>query len=405
MVQVRPRFHRHLEERCLHHRDMGFYVGDADADAERQPRFEKLTTHLMPLFEQLREESLRSFSWEMGTCVPPQILSHRGYINNKQSSIETISLITGGTCPISTDGENPIDLSAFRSLRDTWTGLQSSEEFDALSRALKNNSEHLRELRLDFANWSEEDWDEDGFGNSLASQVLKLSAGQFEMFPALETLSLSAISLENAEKAYALNFSGLSSLTLRYCSGSEEFLTAVIDSGQTIRLSSLEVVCSPSDIDIDMCGTLSMFLGAFQGLKNLFVSLPRPVETLDFWRTITQHKSTLTRFVCHQRTVNLDDNSSRFEEEEDLLDLSLLPEDITELNQSGSHHSFAALSLECFGLGCTHYRLKPILAPFTTTQTLKILHIRKSGPDMEGPMGRRGEIYSSIGAWIPTMAL
>ncbi|PVH67571.1 hypothetical protein DL98DRAFT_600354 [Cadophora sp. DSE1049] len=61
------------------------------------------------------------------------------------------------------------------------------------------------------------------------------------MFPALETLSLSAISLENAEKAYALNFSGLSSLKLRHCSGSEEFLTAVIDSGQTIRLSSLEV--------------------------------------------------------------------------------------------------------------------------------------------------------------------
>ncbi|KAL5322929.1 hypothetical protein ACEPPN_010909 [Leptodophora sp. 'Broadleaf-Isolate-01'] len=145
----------------------------------------------------------------------------------------------------------------------SWTGLQSAEEFDALSRALKNNSEHLRELRLDFANWSEEDWDEDDSGNSFASQVLKLPAGQFEiMFPALETLSLSAISLENAEKAYALNFSGLSSLKLRHCSGSEEFLTAVIDSGQTIRLSSLEVVCGLSDNDIDMCGTLSMFLGA-----------------------------------------------------------------------------------------------------------------------------------------------
>jgi hypothetical protein len=243
-----------------------------------------------------------------------------------------------------------------------WTGLQSSEEFDALSRALKNNSEHLRELRLDFVNWSEEDSDDlddsddDDSENFFASQVLKLSADQFEiMFPALETLSLSDISLENAEKgiAYAFNFSELSSLTLRHCSGSEEFLTAVIDSSQTIRLSSLEVVCGPSDHDIDMCGTLSMFLGASQGLKDLFVSLPGPVETLEFWRTIAHHKSTLTRFVCHQRTVNLDDNSPHFEEEMDLLDLSLLPEDRAELDRSESHHPFAALNLECIGLGCT----------------------------------------------------
>ena len=32
-----------------------------EPDSERQPRFEKLTTHLIPLFEQLREEGLQSF--------------------------------------------------------------------------------------------------------------------------------------------------------------------------------------------------------------------------------------------------------------------------------------------------------------------------------------------------------
>jgi hypothetical protein len=84
------------------------------------------------------------------------------------------------------------------------------------------------------------------------------------MSPALEILSLGAISLENAARgvAYALNFSGLSSLTLRHCPGSEEFLTAVIDSRQTIRLSSLEVACGLSD-DVDMCGTLSTFLKTY----------------------------------------------------------------------------------------------------------------------------------------------
>ena len=67
---------------------------------------------------------------------------------------------------------------------------------------------------------------------------------------------------------------------------------------------------------------------------------------------MAHHKSTLTRFVCRQRTVNLDENSPYFEEEMDLLDLSLLPEDRAELDQSELHHPFAALNLECIGLGC-----------------------------------------------------
>jgi len=106
-----------------------------------------------------------------------------------------------------------------------------------------------------------------------------------------------------------------------------------------------------------MCATLQSFLGAFQGLKDLFVSLPGPVETLELWRSIIHHESTLTRFVCHRRTVNLDDNSPHFEEEMDLLDLSLLPEDRAELDRSESRHPFAALNLESIGLGCVPQHL------------------------------------------------
>jgi hypothetical protein len=69
------------------------------------------------------------------------------------------------------------------------------------------------------------------------------------MFPALRTLALRSISLENAEKelALALNLTRLSSLTLRHCSGSEDFLNAAVASGQKICLSSLEVVYGVSD--------------------------------------------------------------------------------------------------------------------------------------------------------------
>ncbi len=68
---------------------------------------------------------------------------------------------------------------------------------------------------------------------------------------------------------------------------------------------------------------------------------------------MAHHKSTLTRFVCHQRTVNLNENSPYFKEEIDLLDLSLLLEDTAELDQSESHHPFVVLNLECISLGCT----------------------------------------------------
>jgi hypothetical protein len=58
-VQVRSRFHYLLEERCLCYKDIGFYVGEPDSKG--QPRFEKLATYLILLFEQLREERLQSF--------------------------------------------------------------------------------------------------------------------------------------------------------------------------------------------------------------------------------------------------------------------------------------------------------------------------------------------------------
>jgi hypothetical protein len=40
VIQVRSRFHHLLEERCLHYKDMGFYVGEPDS--ERQHRFKTL---------------------------------------------------------------------------------------------------------------------------------------------------------------------------------------------------------------------------------------------------------------------------------------------------------------------------------------------------------------------------
>ena len=81
-----------------------------------------------------------------------------------------------------------------------------------------------------------------------------------------------------------------------------------------------------------MYGTISTFLKAFQGVRDLFITLPRLVLTLDLWHTIAYHKSTLTRFVYRQRVVNFNENSPHFEEEINLLNLSLLLEDRAKLD-------------------------------------------------------------------------
>ena len=55
VVQVRSNFYHDPAERCPHYKDIRFHKPESPTS------FEELATRLIPLFEQLREESLRSF--------------------------------------------------------------------------------------------------------------------------------------------------------------------------------------------------------------------------------------------------------------------------------------------------------------------------------------------------------
>jgi hypothetical protein len=346
------------------------------AEYEEPNGFPKPTFILMPLFRQLNDGSLRSFrlgvflnisihqsllkfsSWELGTCVPSEILGPSGYLGKKQRFIETLSLITGSACYKHMDN-CPIDLSAFRSLRGiSWINLRSEEDFEALGSVLQTNSAHLTEIRLDFVDWTKaadswEFWEGRRTENFFAWEVLKLSAGEVVVkFSALETLLLSNVSFDSAapEMFYAFNLSRLRSLTLRKCPDTGDFLRGVIKLGQAVRLISLEV---QADIDdgFDIPDAISTFLGAFEGLENLYVAHDAPTDTIAFWRSILNHKSTLTRFVYHQRALEIDEDSPHFQERCDYTDLSLNSEDVDELANS-PHHPFQELNLECIGLCC-----------------------------------------------------
>jgi hypothetical protein len=415
-------FHQNLDERCLHFRDIeGQVKYDFDEQLEERAaggrtKFQTLAANVVGLLQQLQYESLTSFSWELGTCIPKQILGRMGCLPLMQTSLEDITLVTWSGCHDENEDDSAVDLSKFHAIRRiSWIG--SDNYTQALRVALETNSKHLTDLQLEYVNrpngdFTQDDDTDDDIDNNededagdqreyqrnfFAREALGLkrsTATSEVIFPALTSLSLGFISLKNAEKAlvHALNTSGLLHLTLRQCPGMEDFLRVITESGQTLKLLSLEYHSSLNE-ELDVCSTLEGIFDITTDLTDLFLSIPGPTVTLELWRKLADKKIPLTRFVYHQRCVNLNENSSRFEEEEDLLDLSLLPDDMDELERAGEQHPFAQMNLMCLGLGGDLFTVKKILTSPIATKSLKLLHIRKSGPDMVGSIEKRGRMF------------
>jgi hypothetical protein len=283
-----------------------------------------------------------------------------GHLALKQNNIESIRLITDGACSWNLDDQCPIALSAFKHLKIlSWRGLRSENDLEALIGALRQNSNQLIELELDLircglANTSF-GTEEDDPNNFFARDILELPpGGTKQVFSALQILSLSAVSFSSAEEniASAFDFSSLRSLKLRFCPGWENLLYHAAHSNQRIRLESLEIQSSLEDVVQDAGDVVADFLQAFVGLRELFISTGSPEPTLDLWRSLLFHKSTLRRFVHHQRCLNIDYEAGNFEGEYDLPDLSFAPEDLAKLDEDQSQNPFGDLDLECIGLCC-----------------------------------------------------
>ncbi|EWG38469.1 hypothetical protein FVEG_14894 [Fusarium verticillioides 7600] len=128
---------------------------DEDEELQDQPRFYAFAQKIESLIRRFEPRQLQSFSWDLGTCLPPEIFGVNGVVPLQQSSLQSLSLITDPTCRACYDGECEIDLSPFSSLESlSWIG-PTSDNLHALTVALQNNSTHLRNLKLDFLNWHE----------------------------------------------------------------------------------------------------------------------------------------------------------------------------------------------------------------------------------------------------------
>ncbi|OAQ60886.2 hypothetical protein VFPPC_01929 [Pochonia chlamydosporia 170] len=293
----------------------------------------------------------------------------------------------------------------------SWTGLRTYSDFIALGLALQQNAHHLEALQLDFIDWElvKEHWDDmDDDITDFFRFVLRVRPQSTELrFPAMEKLSLSGLDLtsHSCGVAYAVNAASLRSVTIRRCPGWELFLQQLIEPNCALNITSLEIYQPVGLLGIaenEEEEILRNFLESISGLESLYLSLPSPTDTKALWRTAVRHKATLRRFIYHARSVNLDDESELFEEEMDLNDMALLSdsflahlsvdEDSDEEMKfeddawftEQSPNPLSELTLECIGLACHPRRLvfKEVIEPLSLNDSLQVLHIRQSGPDI-----------------------
>jgi hypothetical protein len=245
--------------------------------------------------------------------------------------------------------------------------LRSRNDIEILKDTIRQVSNQLLELELDVVKWSEAEgvlsMEKEESNAFLVRNILELPPrSTIRMFPALQVLSLSNVSLQSGikEMAHAFDFSLLSVLKLRFCCGWGDFLRRGGRQSRPTMLKSLEIQ-STSVIaqEVGSEDTISMFLNSFRGLEKLAIYTGSPSQTLDIWRAACHHNASLKAFTHHQRTITFDEDPPSSEGECDLPDLSLPFFDgkMTEWTKHPSRHPLGELDLEFLGLCCDPERL------------------------------------------------
>jgi hypothetical protein len=295
--------------------------------------------------------------------VPESLLGPSGYLTTNQKNIESLRLITDGSClwrQKNRLNSGPTLLGFPNLKRLSWAGLSSYEDLNTLADTLQQISQQLVEFELDleYHVYLHSAMDRDH--SLFSSKVLRPQQPITPTFHALTTLSLCSVSFstskfkatEETHKIFEVfDFSTLRLLKLRLCPGWEFMLEHLTGSTPPMALRSLEIQYTSYEECFDGSETIVPFLESFEGLEELFLSTSSPTQTLDIWRAMGRHSKTLRRFVHHQRTIVLEHTSILFEEERDLGDLSLY--DVSDLGTDPTQNPLGELDLRSVGLSCS----------------------------------------------------
>jgi len=352
---------------------------------------------LMKFFEQLPDNSLESFSWNLGTCLPDDIFN--AYLPRKQSTIKSLSLMTDPHCDdwMRTTIRSGT-LTQFHDLREfSWKGFPGRKDLRSIHKLLEVQQQTLESLELDFIGQLP-DRDVD-----LLMDFVLPSTPNGENIP-LESLSklyLSCVAYSSSpDLPTALNMGKLKSLTLHSGSNVPAFLRTITDQGFELSLTFLELVIVDATDFLDSDDeprnpSLIAFLQSFSGLEHLHILVSPARAHSEYWEAIANHKSTLKNFLYHER----DNWRSRHDEsvlshepppdrdiELGVLDDRLfgdeynrpLPPQMKLYDTQFLDGCFADSKLECLAICDQPHLLQTKFQAAPLPQHLKLLHLRLS---------------------------
>ncbi|PYI34180.1 hypothetical protein BP00DRAFT_423472 [Aspergillus indologenus CBS 114.80] len=333
-----------------------------------------------------RDDQLRSFRWELGTCIPKALLSgsEDSPLRN-QKAIQSITLITDGECGTGMSSQYSVDLVQFIGLRTlVWKGLNRYSDFESVKDCIRVRGHQIISLTLDLVKWDRAEvvWT-NGFrrqstgsvpDNFFARQVLNAQPGDETIrFRNLKHLHLSAVSFccAGAEMLCSFNFRNLYTLKLRNCPGSLEWLQLVLSSEELLRLRSFELAldlnCLQRDDYMRITETICKFIQQAPKLEELYLMLPEPFDWAALTSTISSSWFDLTCFVMH----HLVDRGGQ-----DLVDGGIpLPSHLEQVLQGRQ--------LACYGCSTPPGELASQLRKMQPRPSYKLLHIRASGVVLE----------------------
>ncbi|KAJ5593593.1 hypothetical protein N7537_010497 [Penicillium hordei] len=340
--------------RCVHHstfrtsglREASSTLGTSDEAKAHRHFLDDISEQMHLIFACLKENSLRSFQWHLGTCVPPGILDENGYICRHHKGLRKLSLITDGSCPQAGDALD--GLSEFSSLKILeWEGIQQPAEADSLRRCIRQNAAHLTNLSIGFVSFTDApDLFDEIFGQQ--SGMCHSSA-----LPSLSSLALCKVPFPQTLHP---------SLALSSLSRSQDKL----------QLTLFEFACDNllNGFGEDLTPVVS-FLASFKGLRHLYLKLSNFEEPSRVESVIRHHQSTLESLSYHERRLVPIDDEGLFEEERDVS-----PQWICDQRNIWNPSCLSAL-----GLCSSPPVLRLCLEPLARHSIIEILHIRFTGSE------------------------
>ncbi|KAJ3455399.1 hypothetical protein MRS44_013999 [Fusarium solani] len=251
--------------------------------------FEHLAFAAGLIVNEIGDNRLDTFSWDLETCIPEAILGPQGIITTRQRLLRALSIITDPDChdkpTIPATQGSAIDLSNFRKLKSLRWRAPRSEDAPTLLSALSRNRRHLERLELDLGQCDD---DEDGHPSSQQESIIHDSAflrkllriqptPSMPMFPELRELLLLSTTI-GPGLARGLDFDTLVTLRFRDCHGLPGFFATLVELRVQPKIKAFEIYSSAEFTNFgseeeELKDAVMRFLGSFNGLVDLDLRL------------------------------------------------------------------------------------------------------------------------------------